>query len=358
MNKKIINLEHHLASGCCMWSGIEDIYASRTNQKLPEAFLFALSSFGETVFIKTGNAKNPFMFSLADGRTRKTYDNIKEVLGLQYRISDGRTLSYALSSIKKEIDMGNPVILGPLDMYYLPYLKMYHKVHCPMHYVLMVGYDDERDSVYIYDCDRINLQELPQSELVQAWQIKKNAVGDKNGFIRFKLSDSLLNQYELAKICMENKAERQLCEKPDFIGVNAFNKAVGFLKECKEKSSEDSYKKILVSMTEWFGMVPKLPNPILGIDEEDISYQANYNRFGAMLIELGDKYKNDNWVKAGKLFSQCGKNIEAIVKLIIQYYVEGIECSSEIQDLFIDTGCNAKKAYELINEHRRKENGI
>ena len=28
MCKKIIDLKHHLASGCCMWSGIEDVYAT------------------------------------------------------------------------------------------------------------------------------------------------------------------------------------------------------------------------------------------------------------------------------------------------------------------------------------------
>lgn len=348
MGREQIDLKHHLASGCCMWSGIEDVYATRSNQKLPEAFLFALSSFGETVFIKTGEKAKPYMFSVADGRTRKTYDRIKDILGLQYQISEGRTLSYALSSIKKEIDHGNPVILGPLDMYYLPYLKMYHTVHIPMHYVLMVGYDSDRNSVFIYDCDRIELQELPEDELIQAWQIEKNAVGDKNGFIRFQLSDTLLDKYELAKICLGEKANRQLCTKPDFVGVNAYNKIARYLPEWKKELKKEEYQRLLVAMTEWLGMVPKLPNPILGVDEEDISYQGNYDRLGNMLIELGTEYKNSNWVDAGELFHLCGKNIEAIVNYIIQSYLDGSECLEELLKLFIDTGCRARKAYELL----------
>ena len=350
MNRKIIDLKHHLASGCCMWSGIEDVYVTRINQKVPEAFLFALSSFGETAFIKTGDKKRPYMFSAADGRTRKTYDRIKDILGLEYKISEGRTVSYALSSIKKEIDNGNPVILGPLDMYYLPYLKMYHKYHVPIHYVVMAGYNSDRSSVYIYDCDRIELQELPESDLIQAWQVERSAVGDKNGFIRFKLSDSLLDPYELARLCLQNKADRQLCTKPDFVGVNAYAKMARIIPEWKEQFQEKEYKNLLVSITEGLGMVPKLPNPIIGVVEEDISYEANYDRFGAMLIELGEEYKQSNWVSAGKLFQLCGKKLEAIVNYIVQYYLDGSECSDEIQKLFIDTGRCAAEAYELIKE--------
>lgn len=50
MARKIIEIQHHLSSGCCMCSGIEDLYATRTNQSIPEGFLLALGSFGETVF--------------------------------------------------------------------------------------------------------------------------------------------------------------------------------------------------------------------------------------------------------------------------------------------------------------------
>lgn len=355
MSKKLLHIKHHLSSGCCMWSGIEDVYVTKTNEILPEAFLFGLSSFGESAFIKTKDKAKPFMFSIADGRTRKTYDSIKDILGLNYQISEGRTLSYALKSIKKEIDKGRPIILGPLDMFYLPYLKMYHKDHIPMHYLLMVGYDEEKDCVFIYDCDRIELIELPQSELIQAWQIEKNVVGDKNGFIRFDLSGNLMNKYELADVCLKNKADRQLCKKPDFIGINAYHKIAKEFPFWKNKFSEKEYRNILASLTESFGMVPKLPNEILGVTTgEDISFQANYDRLGNILVKLGEEYHRDNWIQSGKLFYECGCKIETITRYIIQYYCHDEDHLTEIPELFLKIGQYAKKAYQIIDDYKEE----
>lgn len=36
MSGKIIGVKHHLSSGCCMCSGIEDLYATRTNISITE----------------------------------------------------------------------------------------------------------------------------------------------------------------------------------------------------------------------------------------------------------------------------------------------------------------------------------
>jgi hypothetical protein len=349
MSRKLLPLKHHLSSGCCMWSGIEDVYATMTNQTLPEAFFFGLSSFGESAYINTGDKDRPYMFSIVDGRTRKTYDRIKDILGLTYQISQGRTLSYALTSIKKEIDSGNPVILGPLDMYYLPYLKMYHQFHIPIHYIVMVGYDDDKDCILIYDCDRPELIELPLQDLIQAWQIQKNPVGDKHGFIRFSLSDHQLMKYELAKTCLQKKAQRQLCQKPNFIGINAYHKIARELPHWKDNYTQAEFKNILSSLVEYFGRVPKLPNEILGIDSnEDISYQANYDRLGNILVQLGDEFDQSEWRNAGKLFHQCGLTVEAITNYVVKYVCYDEDCLSKLPGLFVQIGNDAERAYQLI----------
>ncbi len=353
MCRKVINVCHHLSSGCCMWSGIEDVYGTKTNQNVPEAFLFGLSSYGEATLLMMNDTKQPFLFSVADGRTKKIYDQIKEVLGLRYQISEGRTLSYALSSIKKEIDEGNPVILGPLDMYHLPYLKMYHKMHIPMHYVLMVGYDERKDCVLIYDCDRIELIELPKQELIKAWAIEKNVVGDNNGFIRFTLCENPKELYQLAYICLKKKAERQLREKPDFIGVNAYTKIAKELKKLESRYSKAELKEILASLTEFFGTVPKLPNALLGVsDEKDIHYHGNYDRLSAMLLELGKTYYRKDWIQASELFSKCGLYIEKITNCIIELCLVDKDCMKEISEYFVLIGESAKRAYEIIREEQ------
>ena len=103
MSRKLISIRHHLSSGCCMCSGIEDIYATKTNQSVPEGFLLALGSFGETVFIKMNNDEKPYMFSANNARPKTVYENLKDELGLEYKIIGGRTAEYAKKSIKKKL---------------------------------------------------------------------------------------------------------------------------------------------------------------------------------------------------------------------------------------------------------------
>lgn len=346
--KKLIEVKHHLSSGCCMCSGIEDIYADRTNQMIPEGFLLALGSYGETVFIKMNNPDKPYMFSANDARPKTVYGNLKATLGLDYKIIGGRTLEYAKKSIKQEIDAGYPVIIGPLDMYYLPYLKMFHTEHVPIHYVMMTGYDEEKDCVLVYDCDRENLIELTFADLELAWSIEKNGVGDKNGFIKIRLPDKLPDKYELARNCLLKKAERQLREKPYILGISAYEKIAGELPKWRKNLSEEAYRKAIISVTEYMGRVPKLPNRIMGITEPDIPYKANYDRLARIVCELGREYKQENWIKAAELFDKCGDNIEKIVSYIMKYCCDGIDEMNEASSLFLKNAELAGRAYHLI----------
>lgn len=350
MSKKIIDVKHHMSDGCCMWNGIEDVYVTKSGEKVPEAFFFALSSYGENAYFKFNNPERPVMLSVCDGRTRKTYSKIKEEIGLQFKISEGRTFDYAFKSVKREIDNGNPVILGPLDMYDLPYLKMYHKVHIPIHYVLMVGYDEEEECVYLYDCGREKMQKLSYDELQNAWQIEKNGVGDKNGFIRFSLPGRLRSEYELAQSCFKRKAERQLREKPEILGINALRKIALDFPEWKEEMPEKVFRNGLMSLTEFFGRVPKLPNRLLGSNSEDadIPYKGNCDRIGNVLLVLGNKYRREDWVEAGSLFMECGELFEEITNQIISYLCDEENTLESLPRLFLTIADYEEGAYKLL----------
>ena len=352
MSRKIIEIKHHLSSGCCMCSGIEDLYATKTNQSIPEGFLLALGSFGETVFIKMNNSEKPYMFSANDARPKTVYENLKDELGLDYKIIGGRTVKYAKKSIKKEIDEGYPVVLGPLDMFYLPYLKMYHVEHIPIHYVLMTGYDEEKNCVLIYDCDREDIIELAVSDLELAWNIEKNGVGDKNGFIKIRLGENLPDKYTLSCNCLLKKAERQFREKPYILGISAYEKIARELPKWKKKFSEEEYRKALISITEYMGKVPKVPNQIMGVKEADIPYCANYDRLAEIIHELGQEYKQENWIKSAQLFDKCGKNIETIVTYVVQYCCNDVDRIDELPNLFLKNADYAKEAYRLIQDIR------
>ena len=131
---------------------------------------------------------------------------------------------------------------------------MYHTEHIPIHYVMMIGYDEEKNCVLVYDCDVI---ELAVNDLELAWNIEKNGVGDKNGFIKIRLNENLPDKYTLSRNCLLKKAERQFREKPYILGISAYEKIAKELPRWKKKFSEENYRNALISITEYMGKVPK-----------------------------------------------------------------------------------------------------
>ncbi len=175
-------------------------------------------------------------------------------------------------------------------MFYLPYLKMYHAEHISIHYVMMTAYDEEKDCVLIYDCDREGMIELAMSDLELAWDIEKNGVGDKNGFIKIRLGDNLPDKYTFSRNCLLKKRESKFREKQNILGISAYEKIAKVLPKWKKKFPEEDYRKALISITEYMG---KVPNEIMGVKEADIPYCANYDRLAEIFHELGQEYKHN-----------------------------------------------------------------
>lgn len=164
--KKLIEIPHHYDDYECMWNGIEDLYIQKSGEKLPPNLFFVLSGFGSFCYLKTDKADVKRMIAFGDGRTAKMYEFLAPIVGFDYQYSVSSTFERALKKAKKEIDEGYPVILGALDMYYLHYYKkLYHNEHIPFHYVMMIGYDDEIQCIYLHDCGRAERTEMSYHEL-------------------------------------------------------------------------------------------------------------------------------------------------------------------------------------------------
>lgn len=104
-------------------------------------------------------------------------------MGQGYELASYRSFSFTLKRAKESIDQDTPALLGALDMYHLPYYnKFYHKIHVPIHHVLMVGYDDKQEVVFVLDCDSTDVLAIPYSDLEQAWNVNIPGLGKKNTF--------------------------------------------------------------------------------------------------------------------------------------------------------------------------------
>lgn len=88
----------------------------------------------------------------------------------------------------------------------------------------------------------------------------------------------------------------------------------------------------------------------MGVKEADIPYCANYDRLAEIIHELGQEYKQDNWIESAQLFDKCGKNIETIVTYVVQYCCNDVDRIDELPNLFLKNADYAKEAYRLIQD--------
>ncbi len=335
MREKLIKLKHHQDDYECMWNGIEDLYTRDTGEILPPSFFFILSAFGSFCYMKTPKSDLKRMIALGDGRTRNMYDFLAPTVGFEYKHYEYKTFEQAIKRARAEIDAGYPPVLGALDMYYLPYFsKLYHGEHIPFHYVLMVGYDDDAQCIYVLDCGRKEVQTLFFDELREAWNCSYPGLSKPNTICTVRMN-STKNKYQIAKEALAKKGEMFLNPPVNFVGRKGFQKFIYELPKLKSELRKEDYDRILVNMVMFFGTVPTVPNALRGNNEPDeVSFNGGFDKMSRVLNDLGREYENKAWLMAAGRFDEGAEIISEITNIIVAYLTGENDKTDEFQGLF------------------------
>jgi hypothetical protein len=335
MSEKLIKLKHHQDDYECMWNGIEDLYIRNTGEKLPPSFFFSLSSFGSFCYMKTARSDLKRMVILGDGRTKQMYEFLAPIVGFEYKHYKYKTFEQAIKKAKSEIDAGYPPVLGALDMYYLPYFaKLYHDQHIPFHYVLMVGYNDDAQCIYLHDCGRKEIQVLSFNELRYAWDCSYPSLSKPNTVCAIRMN-TMKNKYQIAKEALAKKGEVFLNSPVSFIGRKGFQKFINELPKLKNELTKEDYDKILANMVMFFGTVPTLPNALKGISEPDkVTFAGGFDKMSRILMDIGREYGNNEWIKASCIFDEGAVIISEITSVIAAYFTGKSDKTDELPRLF------------------------
>jgi len=335
MPEKIITLKHHLDDYECMWNGIEDLYIQRTGQALPPSFFFVLSGFGSFCYMKTQKAELKRMIALGDGRTKQMYEFLAPIAEFEYKHYEYKTFEQAIKKAKAEIDAGYPPVLGALDMYYLTYYpKLYHGDHIPFHYVLMVGYDDDAQCIYLLDCGREEMQTLPYDELRHAWNCSYSGLSKPNTVCTVRMN-ATKNKYQIAKEALAKKSDMFLKPPVGFVGKKGFQKFINELPKLKSELTKEDYDKLLANMVTFFGTVPTVPNALRGIKEPDeVNFSGGFDKMSRVLNDVGREYENEAWLAASSRFEEGAVIIAEITKVIVTYLTDENDKTDGLPGLF------------------------
>ena len=245
--------------------------------------------------------------------------DLGEIIGFTQQISEGKSFKNEFPKMKKYLASNQPIMVGALDMYYLHYYPdLYNKQHIPIHYILLVGYDDERQIVYVHDCSIPEVQKISYYEFEQSLNVNVPGMSKKNTYRVFEMPSKFISELELAERGLTHKAEQMLNPSVSLLGIPAI------LKLSKEITAWDN-KECFKHLVAYAGLIPPLISKDLSHNDGSRFKQAQ------VLSELGFKYNRKQWKESANLFNKSGELIIKLCSEAMKY--NGEACSKTLSEI-------------------------
>jgi len=296
--EKLIKIPHEVHESTCYVNGLYDVLKWR-GAKYDYFLLPIIGGMASFAYLKFKMAKPPCMVYWGNN-PKYLLNDLSEIIGFSQTISEGKSFKNEFPKIKGYLDEDEPVMVGALDMYYLHYYpELYKKEHVPIHYMLVVGYDEEKQVVYVHDCSFGGIQQISYGEFESALNVNVPGMSKKNTYRIFGVPQKMPTEPEIAEKGLAYKANRMLKPPVSMLGIPAMHKLAKDITTWEDKSCFNH-------MVAYAGLTP----PLIA---EDLSHNDGL-RFeqARVLKELSQKYQKKEWREASNLFTKSG---ELIIKL-------------------------------------------
>jgi len=341
MEQKIIELPHTVCPYTCMVNGLRDVYQWKTGQTLPDEFMMITSGMASFVYLKHKKTKPPFMVFWGQN-LKYQYRNLEHIFGFEISVREGRSFDFSLNLVKKEIDKGNPVVIGPLDMFYLEYRdEFFQKIHIFPHFVLTVGYNDHEDELFLYDCDLSGIQRLSYDNLRLAWQRGEPGYIKRNAVITFSLSERRLTLNEVVKRGLLLKANQMLNPPISNLGIPGIRKLAEEFLGWETLLSREDYKLALENMAMYANTPPTL-------SPEVDNFTGRRRELSELLMELASLTNIGGLKTIAKRFSTSGEIIQQIAYIILDWLKDKVDRRGDVPKLLSEIANLEEVAYHEI----------
>ena len=314
---KLIELPHRVHESTCYVNGLFDVLAWQ-GARCDYFLLPIIGGMASFAYLKFKMAKPPCMVYWGNS-PKYLLKDLGEIIGFTQIISEGKSFRNEFPKMKEHLENDEPVMVGALDMYYLHYYpELYKKEHVPIHYVLMVGYDDERQVVSVHDCSVDGVQEIPYTEFERALDVSVSGMSKRNTFRVFQLPKEMPTELEIADRGFTSKASRMLKPPVNMFGIPAMRKLE---KEIVSWANRDCFR----HMVAYAGLTPPLIS-------EDLSHNDGLRFEQARVFgELGQRYRRKEWSQAAVLFGRSGELIVKLCERALEY--DGRSCSAFLKQI-------------------------
>ena len=195
---KLIEIPHEGHESTCYVNGLFDVLTWK-GAKYDYFLLPIIGGMASFAFLKFKMAKPPCMVYWGNN-SRYLLKDLGEIIGFTQTISEGKSFKNEFPKMKEHLDNDEPVMVGALDMYFLNYYsELYKKEHIPIHYLLLVGYDEEKQELCVHDCTYEGVQVLYYEEFEKSLNVNVPGLSKKNTYRIFRLPRNIPTELEVAE---------------------------------------------------------------------------------------------------------------------------------------------------------------
>jgi hypothetical protein len=325
--KTVHTLPHRVCESTCYVNGLEDLLewkgADYTN-----FLLSVVGGMAGFTYLRFKRADPPCMVYWGSN-PKYLMKDLSNIIGFEETVIEGKTFRYMFPKLKAFVDNGQPVVAGALDMYYLHYYpELYRKLHVPIHYVLVVGYDDEEQLLFVHDCSHGGVQRISYDEFEKSLNVNVPGMSKKNTIRAFTFPHEVPTEFEVAKRGFSYKAERFLHPPVKLFGVPAMRKLA-------EEIVDWDNRRCFEHMVTYATTPPLLPESF------ENSHGMRFWQADVLSI-LGEKYNVSEWAEASKRFIESGKSIRELCRAALK------QDKHTASDILVEIADIEERAYNLL----------
>ncbi|MDH5795467.1 MAG: BtrH N-terminal domain-containing protein [Candidatus Bathyarchaeota archaeon] len=322
-------LPHRVCESTCYVNGLEDLLAWK-GADYTDYLLSVVGGMAGFTYLRFKRADPPCMVYWGANPMYLMKD-LAQIVGFEETLIEGRSFKFTFPRLKDFIDQRRPVVAGALDMYYLHYYpELYRKQHVPIHYVLVVGYDDEDRVVFVHDCSHRNVQKIPYDEFEKSLNVKVPGMSKRNTIRAFALPQSIPSEFEVAEKGFSYKAERFLNPPVRLFGIPAMRKLAD---EIFEWDNEKCFEHMVTYAT----TPPLLPETF------ENSHGMRFWQ-AEVLGKLGNKYNVSKWTQTSTLFRKSGRKITELCRAALD------QDKQQVSNFLAEIADIEEQAYALLKE--------
>ena len=275
--RQFLSIPHLPRAGMCPVNGIRDLVHWRSSRDWSNEFVWGLGQGGGFAYLKFNSADPPRQVYTGIATPRQ-HRYLAALLNESLTEIENRTFKFSWRKARGAVDNGTPPVLGPLDMFHLPFYEgIYHKRHIPIHYVLLIGYDDEK--AYIQDTGKEEVQEISLKDLQMAWDVNVPCLGKRNRLVVIDIPQELPPTDALICKSIADTCKTMLHPPVSMIGIPAMKKVGSEIANWPEVLGEVKTAKCLLQVCEYLNSPP---------DPEGDHLTAGRNLVIAFLQEAGE----------------------------------------------------------------------